>query len=333
MPQKLTVPRQAQLATRVATIGLLVLILPTWASAAIPGQNGLIAFQSAEGGTSHLAVVDSDGAVVPLPFAPGQAGEPSWSPDGTQIAFAAGDPGGTHLWTMNFSTGEATPLTLDNFVYDNTPAWSPDGSKIAFTRCGGIPITCGIFVVNADGTSPANLTRTFGSHDSEPAWSPDGSQIVFRTNRDGNSKIYVMSSDGSGALRLTDSPDHDTSPDWSPDGMQIVFARLDAQQVWTIWTMNADGTNPVSLAPGEQPVYSPDGTRIAFVLTTGSDSDLWTMNADGTGGLALVATSANELAPSWQPLHTGGNGNGGHGKGKGKGHGNGNGHGNGHEKH
>jgi hypothetical protein len=72
--------------------------------------------------------------------------------------------------------------------------------------------------------------------------------------------------------------------------------------------MNAiDGTNPLSLTAGEQPVYSPDGTKIAFVLVTGSNDDLWTMNADGTAGLALVATSAQELAPSWQPINAGTN--------------------------
>jgi WD40 repeat protein/K319-like protein len=246
--------------------------------------------------------------VRPVPFAPGQAGEPSWSPDGTQIAFAAGSPGGLHLWIMDFFTGDATPLTQDNTVSDNNPAWSPDGSKIAFTRCGGSPIHCDVWVVNADGTSPVNLTQSPGSDDMQPAWSPDGSQIAFSTNRDGNFEVYSMAANGSGALRLTDTPDQDTSPDWSPDGTLIAFARLDAQLASAVWTMNAvDGTNPLNLAPGEQPTYSPDGTHIAFVLVTGSNSDLWTMNADGTGGLALVATAANELAPSWQPVNAGTN--------------------------
>jgi TolB protein len=291
-----------------ATI-LLVIALPGWVSAAIPGQNGRIAFQSTEGGPSHLAVVNSDGAGLrPLPFAPAQAAEPSWSPDGTQIAFAAGTASQLHLWIMNFFTGVATPLTQDNTVSDNSPAWSPDGTKIAFTRCGGSPLQCDVWVVNVDGTSPLNLTQTPDSDDRQPAWSPDGTKIAFSTNRDGNLNIYAMSSDGSGPLRLTDTPDQDLSPDWSPDGTLIAFARFDAQQVSTIWTMNAiDGTNPLSLAPGEQPVYSPDGTKIAFVLVTGSSDDLWTMNADGTAGLALVATSAQELAPSWQPLNPGAN--------------------------
>jgi WD40 repeat protein len=301
--------RWAQVVTRGATIGLLAIFGTAVALAAIPGQNGRIAFQSTDGGPSHLAVVNSDGAGVrPLPFAPAQAAEPSWSPDGTQIVFAAGHPSELHLWIMDFFTGAATPLTQVSAVSDNNPAWSPDGTKIAFTRCGGSPFQCDVWVVNADGTSPLNLTQTPDSDDRQPAWSPDGTKIAFSANRDGNLEIYTMSSDGSSPLRLTNTPDQDTSPDWSPDGTLIAFARFDAQQASTIWTMNAiDGTNPLSLAPGEQPVYSPDGTHIAFVLVTGSNDDLWTMNADGTAGLALVATSAQELAPSWQPLNPGTN--------------------------
>jgi len=309
MPQSTALLQRARIVARLATLCLLATALPNWVSAAIPGQNGRIAFQSTAGGPSHLAVVNSDGAGVrPLPFAPAQAAEPSWSPDGTRIVFAAGQASALHLWIMDFFTGDATPLTQDNTVSDNSPAWSPDGTKIAFTRCGGSPFQCDVWVVNADGSSPLNLTQTPDSDDRQPAWSPDGTKIAFSTNRDGSLDIYTMSSDGSSPLRLTDTPDQDLSPDWSPDGTLIAFARFDAQQASSIWTMNAiDGTNPLSLAPGEQPVYSPDGTRIAFVLVTDSNADLWTMNADGTAGLALVATSAQELAPSWQPLNPGAN--------------------------
>ncbi len=305
-----TVPRigWAKIITRGATIGLIAILGPGVALAAFPGENGRIAFQSTAGGPSHLAVVDPDGAGVrPLPFATAQAAEPAWSPDGTRIAFAAGNAGGLRLWIMDFFTGNSTPLTQNNTVSDNEPAWSPDGSKVAFTRCGGSPIHCNVWVVNADGTSPTNLTQTPDSDDAQPAWSPDGAHIAFSTNRDGNLEIYVMNSDGSGPLRLTDTPDQDTSPDWSPDGTLITFARLDAQQASAVWVMNADGTGPMNLGPGSQPAYSPDGAKIAFVQTTGSNRDLWTMNADGTGGQALVATTAGEFSPSWQPINPGTN--------------------------
>jgi TolB protein len=75
-----------------------------------------------------------------------------------------------------------------------------------------------------------------------PAWSPDGRQIAFESDRDGESRIYVMGADGSNPVRLTSPPGKDSHPSWSPDGKQIAFHRtvLGHGQVYVI---NADGGN------------------------------------------------------------------------------------------
>ena len=305
--QLLTRPRAGIPVTAVIALALL-LALPASAAAAVPGQNGRIAFQSTSGGPAHLAVVNPDGSGIrSLPFPDGQAGQPAWSPDGTKIAFVGWTPEGIHIGVMDFFTGAALPLTSGAGSAETHPAWSPDGMKIAFTRCSGDPEDCDVWVVNADGTNPVNLTQNPSSGDSMPAWSPDGAKIAFSTARDGNSEIYVMNSDGSGPVRLTDAPEQDLSPDWSPDGAKILFARHDAQEVSTVWVMDAAGTNPASLGSGDQPVFSPDGAKIAFVLQTDLNRDLWMMNADGASGMALVATPAGESAPSWQPVVPGEN--------------------------
>src|SRR2546427_399494 len=98
------------------------------------------------------------------------------------------------------------------------PATGAPIAKIAFytNRDGNAEV----YVMNADGTGPANRTNNPAS-DAEPAWSPDGSKVAFSTSRDGsaNFEVYVMNADGTGPVNLTNNlaPD-DGQPAWSPDG-------------------------------------------------------------------------------------------------------------------
>lgn len=99
-------------------------------------------------------------------------------------------------------------------------------------------------------------------------------KIVFRSNRDGNSEIYVMNDDGSNIRRLTNNPLSDGRPRWSPDGKQIVFDRrvnLQDTQRWHLFIMDADGTNERQLTPpvvpagwDTYPMFSPNGKSILF---------------------------------------------------------------------
>src|SRR3990172_1866268 len=75
-----------------------------------------------------------------------------------------------------------------------------------------------IFVMDADGGNPVNLTNN-PAHDGAPKWSPDGRRIAFVREAD----IYVMDADGTNVIRLTNDSYWDFAPAWSPDGSQIAF--------------------------------------------------------------------------------------------------------------
>ena len=85
-------------------------------------------------------------------------------------------------------------------------------TKIAFTsnRDGNDEI----YVMNADGTNPVNLTNNPAEDRGPPIWSPDGTQIFFGSNRDGNFEVYVMNADGSNPVNLTNNPAEDNFPSW-----------------------------------------------------------------------------------------------------------------------
>ncbi|WP_408898507.1 putative Ig domain-containing protein [Nocardioides sp. R1-1] len=209
--------------------------------------------------------------------------QPTWSPDGTRIAFASERDGDSEIYVMNADGTGQTRLT-DTPSVDYYPSWSPDGTKIAFASGRDFWASNDIYVMNADGTGQTRLT-TNSSLDDMPSWSPDGTKIAFINDRTGNNQIYVMNADGTGQTRLTTDEFVNTFPTWSPDGSKIAYARSAIGGHWIV-SMNADGTGQADLnssgsasrswAPSWQalPPASSDGTDPAESAVRTSDVPL-----------------------------------------------------------
>jgi dipeptidyl aminopeptidase/acylaminoacyl peptidase len=134
---------------------------------------------------------------------------PTWSPDGSRLAFVSDRGGGDEIWSIGTDGSEPKRMTA-NAAAEEAPAWSPDGSKIAFVsdRTGNAEV----FSMRAgDGGGETDLTNDPAS-DRYPAWSPDGSQIAFRSSRKSVFSIYLIGADGSGLTRLTDALGHEIKP-------------------------------------------------------------------------------------------------------------------------
>lgn len=208
---------------------------------------------------------------------------PSWSPDGSKIAYVSDKDGKADIWVMELSSKSAQRIT-DTPTPANMPVWSPQGDRIAYiTDIGNsIFISGEIQVLDiASGQSRVVSEPIFGP--SAPAWSPDGSKLAVYHRmpmnsrfREGLNAIYLVAADGLGdPVWVSPVPGKSLGrrqfnrPAWSSDG-DIVY-RIDGQ-LWSAplstdgklgdATMVADsGENPSWSANAQSMVYL-DGARI-----------------------------------------------------------------------
>jgi Tol biopolymer transport system component len=153
------------------------------------------------------------------------------------------------------------------------PSSRTDGKKIAFasTRSGSMEI----WVCDADGSNPRQMTSMGGAGTEFPKWSPDGNTILFESRREVMPSLYVVSATGGAPRRLTKIPA--SSGSWSHDGKWIYFTSYSSSD-YPIFRMPATGGEAVQLAKGSAvPTESVDGKWVYYIHAPG----LWKVPAVG----------------------------------------------------
>lgn len=282
-----------------------VFILESWA------VDDRILFMSRRDGTKEVFVMNADGTnPINLTNDPkGHDYAPVWSPDHIKIAFTSSRDLNDEIYVMNADGTNQVNLTNNADSADSLPCWSPDGTMIAYNSTsaknpGG---EGDIIIIKANGKNVRNMTSRAG-WDLEPAWSPDGKWIIWSpgiwiSDIEGKNKVEIDNNiAGTGEYRRVS---------WSPDGTKIAFnfwpggrdAQLTRADIWIAnFVIDKDGKPKLEKAFNltahnswsDHPVWSPDGSKIAFDSDRDGNWEVYVKNSDGTGEAVNLSNNPSD---------------------------------------
>lgn len=202
----------------------------------------------------------------------GGAYQPTWSPDGSQLAVGYGSwfagrttsPGTLYLFDAN---GTNYKNLTDGTLNAGFPSFSPDGTKLVFRLWDFNNGPLGLHVMDLETGATTQITWGW---DNTPGWSPDGERIVFARQTNWTAEygnrwyadrfdIATVKPDGTDLKILTESPANDAHAVWSPDGRIMYNSGMHGfrdeatlydqtfQPYGQIIIMNADGSNKTAL--------------------------------------------------------------------------------------
>jgi serine/threonine protein kinase/Tol biopolymer transport system component len=204
-------------------------------------------------GTTPPERVELAGRGVTYPFAaPGRA----------RLVFVR-RLGESDIWA--FEKGKPERPAIVSTFDDREPSYSPDGRRVAFgsTRSAD---TRELWIANADGTNPIQMTRGPGTGVGSPRWSPDGARIVYDSRNDaGTRDLWIVDVSGGAPRRLTYGPANSGVACWSRDNRWVYYRGLDGRG-FDMWRVPADGGKPERVTDNARraPQFAADRCSVSF---------------------------------------------------------------------
>jgi Tol biopolymer transport system component/tRNA A-37 threonylcarbamoyl transferase component Bud32 len=207
---------------------------------------------------------------------------PAIAPTGDRLAFIRSS---MNTDVYRFQAGRKPDVVAASRFADWAPVLSPDGTRFAFASSRG---TLGsgaddIWLADADGSNPTQLTVGPGLSQGSPRWSPDGRRIAFDSmDEEGRWHIWTIDAGGGSPRRLTSDSASENHPAWSHDGRYVYFSH-GPDGAKTIWRAPATGgsAEQVTRTRGGRPELSPDGKTLYFEGSFGSRQALLAVSLAG----------------------------------------------------
>jgi len=236
--------------------------------------------------------------------------DPSFSPDGRQIAFVSDRDKNANIYVMQTDGSNLRRLT-DDSSFDNYPVFSPDGTQIAF-QSNREDEQVEVYLKNLnDDTTPRRLTHSrFENGISAKCWSPDGTQILLYTNEDGKDRIVLADVDPPAQPILSDDAADLTTPRLSANGKEILYQARTSDNSFELRLTDFSTRRTRAIFKTEpdlpagfnlEPAWSPDNSLIAFSGRVNGNSEILTIKPDGTGLKNLTNNPLRDTNPIFSP--------------------------------